>query len=35
VTFSHAIDRENPRPDLTVWITVIGVAQPKALIEVY
>jgi hypothetical protein len=34
-TFAHAIDRANPRPDLTVWIVVVGVAQPNALVEVY
>jgi hypothetical protein len=34
-TFAHRIDRENPRPDLTVWIVVVGVAQPNALVEVY
>lgn len=33
-TFAHAIDKTNPRPDLEVWITVIGVAQTAATIEV-
>lgn len=34
-TFAHAIDRDNPRPDLTVWIEVVGVAQPKAILFVF
>ena len=34
-TFAHAIDTTNLRPDLEVWITVVGVAQPGARIEVY
>lgn len=34
-TFAFAIDRTNPRPDLEVWITVVGVDQPDATVEVY
>ncbi len=34
-TFAHAIDKTNPRPDLEVWITVIGVAQDGATVEVF
>ena len=34
-TFAHAIDASNPRPDGEVWITVIGVAQPGARLEVW
>lgn len=34
-TFAHAIDRSNPRPELEVWINVVGVAQPGAQIEVW
>lgn len=33
--FAHAIDRENPRPDLSVWITVVGADQPKAIVECF
>lgn len=35
VAFAHALDEDNPRPDLEVWIEVIGVAQPRARIEVW
>lgn len=34
-TFAHAIDTTNPHPELEVWITVVGVDQPAARIEVY
>lgn len=34
-SFAHAINTTNPRPDLEVWITVIGVAQTAATIEVF
>ncbi len=34
-TFAHAIDKTNPRPDREVWITVVGVAQPGAIVEVF
>ena len=33
--FAHAIDMTNPRPQLEVWITVVGADQPGARIEVY
>lgn len=32
---AYAIDESNPHPELEVWITVIGVAQPRARIEVW
>ena len=32
---AYAIDETNPNPELEVWITVIGVAQPRARIEVW
>lgn len=34
-TFAHAIDETNPHPELEVWITVVGVAQPAARIEIW
>lgn len=34
-TFAHALDEANPHPDLEVWITVIGVAQSRARVEVW
>ena len=34
-TFAHALDASNPRPDLEVWVTVIGVDQPGARVEVW
>ena len=34
-SFAHAIDASNPAPDLEIWISVIGAAQPGARIEVY
>lgn len=34
-TFAHAIDETNPRPDLELWITIVGAAQPRARIEVW
>lgn len=33
--FAHAIDKTNPHPEFEVWITVIGVAQPAATVEVF
>lgn len=33
-SFAHALDRTNPRPEIEVWIIVIGVAQPRAVVEV-
>ena len=33
--FATAIDTTNPRPSLEVWITVIGIDQPGARVEVY
>lgn len=33
--FAHALDVTNPRPDLELWITIIGVAQSGARIEVW
>ena len=34
-TFAHALDESNPHPELEVWITVIGVAQPRARVEAW
>lgn len=34
-TFAHAIDQTNPHPEREVWITVVGVAQPAARIEIW
>jgi hypothetical protein len=34
-TFAHAIAPGNPHPDREVWITVVGVAQPNAPLEVW
>lgn len=34
-TFAHAIDTTNTNPELEVWITVVGVAQPGARVEVF
>jgi hypothetical protein len=33
--FAHAIDDSNPSPDLEVWISVVGAAQPGARVEVW
>jgi hypothetical protein len=33
--FAHAIDNNNPRPALEVWITVIGADQTGAVIEAF
>lgn len=33
--FAHAIDTTNPNPELEIWITVSGTAQPDARIEVW
>lgn len=35
-TFDAALSSEdNPRPDLEIWIEVVGVAMPGAIIEVF
>lgn len=34
-TYAAALDSSNPRPSLEVWITVVGVAQPGARVEVW
>lgn len=34
-TFAHALDANNPNPELEIWIDVIGVAQPDARVEVW
>ena len=34
-TFAHAIDNTNTRKDLEVWITVVGVSQNDAIVEIY
>jgi hypothetical protein len=33
--FAHALDVTNPRPELEVWIEVVGASQPDARIEVW
>lgn len=33
--FAHALDTTNPSPELEVWITVIGAAQPGARLEIF
>lgn len=33
--FAHAIDLANTNPELEVWITVVGAAQPGARIEAW
>ena len=33
--FAHAIDTTNPRPDLEVWIEVVGGPQTNAIIRVF
>ena len=33
--FAHALDVTNPRPDLEVWVVVVGVDQPGARVEVW
>ncbi len=33
--FAHAIDLTNPRPDLEVWVTVVGVSQDAAIVEIF
>lgn len=35
IAFAHALNTTNPRPDLEVWISVVGSDMPKAQIEVY
>lgn len=32
--FAYAIDLTNPRPDLELWLTVVGTDQPNARVEV-
>lgn len=33
--FAHALNRDNPRPDLSVWIDVVGADQPNAIVEAF
>ena len=35
IAFAHALNAANPRPDLEVWISVVGSDMPKAQIEVF
>ena len=35
IAFAHALNTANPRPDLEVWISVIGSDMPKAQVEVF
>lgn len=34
-TFAHAIDRTNPNPNLEIWVNVLNVAQPGAVLEIW
>lgn len=34
-SFAHAINTSNTRPDLEVWIDVVGLDMPNAIIEVF
>lgn len=34
-SFAHALDLANPHPDREVWITVVGIGQADAQIEVF
>lgn len=34
-TFAHAIDQTNPHPERELWVTVVGIAQPDARIEMW
>lgn len=34
-TYADALDVTNPHPELEVWITVVGVAQPDARVEMF
>lgn len=34
-TFAHALDDSNPSPELELWITAVGVAQPRARVEIW
>lgn len=34
-TFAHAVDSTNPHPEREIWVTVVGVAQPSAVLEVW
>lgn len=33
--FGYALDTTNPRPDLEVWIAVVGTDQPRCVVEVW
>jgi len=35
IAFAHALNTTNPRPDLEVWIDVVGSDMPDALVEVF
>jgi hypothetical protein len=35
IAFGHAISTENPRPELEVWIDVVGSDQFKARVEIW
>lgn len=35
IAFGHAINETNPKPELEVWIDVVGSDQPSARVEVW
>lgn len=35
IAFGHAINQTNPRPDLEVWIDVVGSDQLKTSVEIW
>ena len=35
IAWAHAIDVENPHPELEVWIDVVGSDQPGARVEIW
>jgi hypothetical protein len=34
-SFAYGINTANPRPDLEVWIDVVGDSMPNAVVEVF
>lgn len=34
-SFAHAVDTTNPHPERELWVSVIGVAQPGAVLEIW
>lgn len=33
--FAYAIDKTNPRPDLEIWLAVVGTVQSRCVVEVW